>query len=978
MKKNLKIFATVSMIFILVLQSGCTKDSSTNPSDSTPGANTVTYVDNLKIPDNNPNITNTRVDSNYITFTIVNGVSPVNTGDILLSTNGDGYLRKVVSTSLTGNTVTVTTENASMEEAIKDAHYDSSFVLQPVEGTLNKALDHNEQINIDGIKGRLIITSGKPLAKLSATNSDWSMTFPNFKYTITDNQNYKFEIVTDAFVISIKNDLSMQTDFTLLTGLEKLSIKNTKSISLEFVNAKIVLNGGKIGSDTKSYPLVPDISFGVFPVLGIPFIASLAIDFGIEYELTANGGFQSTSPIKLTYSDDAGFLYQKNQGLSTSWNPNVSMSGSLTFKPTSGFKGELRAFIKPQLKLKAVGQAGPTFFAKGFEYNKVTFPPLECELGWGLAGGIGAEISLFSKRLFYQELTLAEKRWPFMKKSYANTAPGIPAPTSPLNNATSVSLAPTLSWSCTDPDGDALAYDVYFGTLNPPTTKVGSNQSATTLARSGLSNSTNYYWSVNAIDEYGSSTSSPIWKFTTTAASATPPTVTTTAASGTTSSSATGGGNVTSQGSTSVTARGVCWSTSQSPTTASSKTSDGIGTGSFTSSITGLTASTTYYVRAYATNSAGTSYGSQVSFTTSAGTGTAPTVTTTAITGVTTNAASGGGNVTSQGSASVTARGVCWSTSQNPTTLDSKTSDVSGTGSFTSSITGLSPSTTYYVKAYATNSAGTSYGNQVSFTTSSGIISQGMVQVTGGTFTAGSTSVTISSFKMDKYEVTYELWIDVQTWALANGYTDLVAGQNGYNPNGTNNPVTVVNWYDIVKWCNARSEKDGLTPVYYTSSSFIAANVYKTGETNIDNTMVSWTANGYRLPTETEWEFAAKGGTLAQSTPYVYSGSNTIDDVAWYSSNSGTTTHTVGTKSANELGIYDMSGNVWEWCWDWSGSTYPSGGTTDPKGPSTTQTFRLLRGGSFDFDEGLCRVDYRDYSYPDGRSYGVGFRCVQD
>ncbi len=204
------------------------------------------------------------------------------------------------------------------------------------------------------------------------------------------------------------------------------------------------------------------------------------------------------------------------------------------------------------------------------------------------------------------------------------------------------------------------------------------------------------------------------------------PTVTTTAVSSVTTNSATSGGNVTSDGGAALTAKGVCWSTSANPTISGSHTSDGTGTGTFTSAITGLTPNTTYHVRAYATNASSvTGYGSDKTFTTS--TIIAPTVTTTAVSSVTTNSATSGGNVTSDGGAALTAKGVCWSTSANPTISGSHTSDGTGTGTFTSAITGLTPNTTYHVRAYATNNNNmTGYGDDLSFTTAA--------TVPGGTY----------------------------------------------------------------------------------------------------------------------------------------------------------------------------------------------------------------------------------------------------
>ena len=199
------------------------------------------------------------------------------------------------------------------------------------------------------------------------------------------------------------------------------------------------------------------------------------------------------------------------------------------------------------------------------------------------------------------------------------------------------------------------------------------------------------------------------------------PSVTTAVVSNITNTTAMCGGNVTSVGSSFVTAKGVCWSTSQYPMVTGSHTTDSVGAGSYTSYITGLSPNTTYYVRAYATNSYGTAYGTVKTFKT-AQSGSSPTVTTVVVSDITSSTATCGGNVTSSGSGTVTARGVCWSTIQNPTVSGYHTNDGTGTGIFTSNITGLSANTTYYVRAYATNSYGTAYGVQRSFTTSNSTI----------------------------------------------------------------------------------------------------------------------------------------------------------------------------------------------------------------------------------------------------------------
>jgi formylglycine-generating enzyme required for sulfatase activity len=274
----------------------------------------------------------------------------------------------------------------------------------------------------------------------------------------------------------------------------------------------------------------------------------------------------------------------------------------------------------------------------------------------------------------------------------------------------------------------------------------------------------------------------------------------------------------------------------------------------------------------------------------------------------------------------------------------------------------------------------------------------GMALIPAGWFTMGDTldgesdaiptNIFVSAFVMDVNLVTFSLWQTVyQAATTFDGYSFADAGAG----KGTNHPVQTVSWYDCVKWCNARSQLSGLTPCYYTDAKL--TQVYKTGD--VDAVYVNWTASGFRLPTEAEWEKAARGGLSGCRFPWgkliSESQANYYGSTSGYSYDRGPNgynsigsvggtspaTSPVGSFDVNGYGLYDMAGNVWQWCWDWYGTPYGQPTNTNPTGAGSGSFYRVLRGGSWYAYAYLARCADRDFNVPIGDYDFFGFRCVR-
>lgn len=447
------------------------------------------------------------------------------------------------------------------------------------------------------------------------------------------------------------------------------------------------------------------------------------------------------------------------------------------------------------------------------------------------------------------------------------------------------------------------------------------------------------------------------------------PTVTTNDVTNITAISAICGGNITDNGDLEITARGVCWSTNQNPTINDFHTFDGSGTGTFTSSLSSLDAQTTYYVRAYATNNKGIGYGEQKTFITQDG---LPVVATSYVSGITTESAICGGNVTSDGGFEVITRGVCWSTSQNPTIDHSHTTNGTGTGSFEGNLIDLNNNTTYYVRAYAINSKGIAYGDVKSFRT--------LIIVPEGAFSVGAYSCVYFSNGNLQYQASTDTWRFAENqWDFVGTQTPDPFGNSGGTVSGSDNAMisdSYSGWIDMYGWGTGKNPTN-------TSVNNSMYSIFKDwGNNTISN---GGNISSWRTLTNDEWEYLLNTRSTDSGIRFAKATVNGVKGVVILPDNWSSSAYDLINTNQVDVGFdtNTITSVMWTSVFEDNGAVFlPAGGTRTANSVYHPNVACFYWSSTAE-DNGGARSfyvsnSYWDSSFFDDRSHGQCVRLVRD
>lgn len=491
--------------------------------------------------------------------------------------------------------------------------------------------------------------------------------------------------------------------------------KGVASISTNLVTA-ITLNSAQSGGSISSDGGYPITERGIcYATTENPLISNTKISSGSgigNYTVSLTNLTSNTTYFIRAYAvNSSGIAYGSQVSFATSSLPTLTTNQITSISQIAAVTGG---------NITSSGSSSIT--ERGVCYNTMPNPTIantKITSGSGLGSFTTNLTGLLAKTTYYVRAYATTNLGTAYGNEITFTTTPIILPSLTTTTPSSITGYTAISGGNVTTDGGSIVSARGICYLTSPNPTISNNLVASgnglgtfTSNLTGLIPNTTYYIRAYATNTAGTAYGNGI-VFTTSAVSI--PSLATTTPSSITGYTAISGGNITSEGGSTVSARGICYLTSPNPTISNNVVASGSGAGIFTSNLTGLIPNTTYYVRAYATNIVGTAYGNEVSFTTSLPT--VPTVSTAVVTSISSTTAITGGDVTSDGGSPLSIRGVCWSTSLNPTIADSKTNNGIGTGTFTSNLTGLTPNTDYYIRAFATNSMGTAYGSQVTFKT---------------------------------------------------------------------------------------------------------------------------------------------------------------------------------------------------------------------------------------------------------------------